>query len=644
MKSKERNFYLDDIPLEDAWNRLREALEAAEQWFPLSGESIPLTEACGRITAEPVWAKISSPHYYASAMDGYAVKAENTIGASETQPIRLQLEEDAHPVNTGDALPPESNAVVMIEHVQTLDGNRLEIRAPVAPWQHVRMMGEDIVATEMLLPASHKIRPVDIGSIAGCGHHEVCVRRRPYVIIIPTGSELVQAEQKPKPGQIIEYNSLILQAQLAEVGGQSEVWPVVSDDPKKLRKVTEDAILRKVDLLLILSGASAGSRDYTASIIREMGELLVHGIAVRPGHPVIMGMIKDIPVIGVPGYPVSAALTGELLVQRWLAQRLGISSTFDNRERVNAVMTNKIVSPTGDDDFVRVTLAQVGDQIMATPLKRGAGIITSLVRADGLVQIPRYCEGLDIGEESEVILYSTIDAIRKRVFAMGSHDPLLDLLGQYLAEGFPGTSLASANVGSMGGLSALRRRTAHLAGIHLLDEETGEYNISYVQKYFPNVPVRLITFAHREQGLIVDRGNPKSIQDIGDLSRIRYVNRQKGAGTRVLLDFELKKRGMSTGDIEGYSHEEYTHLSVAAAVATGMADCGMGVRRAAKALNLDFIPLCWERYDFVIPLVYLSHQGVRNLLDTLNSIVFKKALTTHPGYDTRETGRIQFEG
>jgi putative molybdopterin biosynthesis protein len=355
-----------------------------------------------------------------------------------------------------------------------------------------------------------------------------------------------------------------------------------------------------------------------------------------------MGMVKNVPVIGVPGYPVSAALTGELLVQRLLAQWLGVSPAIDQRPRRKAVMTVKVVSPTGDDDFVRVTLAEVGGRLMATPLKRGAGIITSLVRADALIQVPRFSEGLDLGQEAEVILYCTPDGLRLRVLALGSHDPMLDLLSQYLSEGFPGTSLASANVGSMGGLAALRRKAAHLASVHLLDEETGEYNISYVKKYLPNESVQIVTFAHREQGLIVAKGNPQGIRGIENLPRVRYVNRQQGAGTRVLLDFELKKRGIAAGDIEGYSHEEYTHLAVSAAVATGVADCGMGVRRAAIALDLDFIPLCWERYDFVIPSAHLEHPGVRNLLTVLNTPRFQEALAAQPGYDTRETGRVQF--
>jgi putative molybdopterin biosynthesis protein len=306
-------------------------------------------------------------------------------------------------------------------------------------------------------------------------------------------------------------------------------------------------------------------------------------------------------------------------------------------------MTRKLVSPMGDDDFVRVTLAQVGDRLLATPLSRGAGVITSLVRADGLAHVPRFSEGVDMGQSAEVILYRSVAAIRRTVLAMGSHDPMLDLLGQHLALSFPGEHLASANVGSMGGLIALRRQEAHLAGIHLLDEQTGEYNISYITQHLANTALQLVTFAHREQGLIVPKGNPRGIQSLDDLLGLRYVNRQRGAGTRILLDYELKQRGVEADQIAGYDHEEYTHLAVAAAVATGIADCGLGVRSAAQALDLDFISVGWERYDLAIPAIYLEHIGVAHLAEVLRSATFKQALQAQPGYDTRETGIMQFE-
>jgi putative molybdopterin biosynthesis protein len=641
MPKHERDFYLEDIPLDEARKRQEMALREVGKWEAMPAERVSLPEALGRVTAEPVWAKISSPHYHAAAMDGYAVQASDTLNATETRPIRLHLDEQVFGVDTGDPLPPGTNAVIMIEDVQQSQTGFIEIRASVAPWQHIRLMGEDIAATELVLPINHRIRPVDLGALAGCGHHAVPVRRRPHVVIIPTGDELIPYDQPVQPGQIIEYNSLVLSAQVTNMGGKWSIERIVPDNPQRLQSMLQEALQQHPDLILMLSGSSAGSQDYTASIIREMGELLVHGVAVRPGHPVIIGMVAQTPIIGIPGYPVSAALTGELFVQPLLAHWLGIQPMHDLLPRVQATMTRKLASPMGDDDFVRVTVAQVSERILATPLNRGAGVITSLVRADGLAHIPRFSEGVDIGGAVEVMLYQSIESIRQTVLMMGSHDPMIDLLGQFLATQFPGHRLASNHVGSMGGLVALRRGEAHVAGIHLLDPETGDFNIVYVRNHLPNMKVQMMTFAHREQGFIIAPGNPLHIQSFDDLPRVRYVNRQRGAGTRVLLDYELQRRGISPESIVGYEHEEYTHLAVASAVASGIADCGLGVRSSAIAMKLDFVPVSWERYDLVFPEAHLHHPGVVHLHEIVRSASFQQALAEQPGYDTRVTGHRQ---
>jgi putative molybdopterin biosynthesis protein len=633
----ERNIYLEDIPMDEAQARLQAALEKCDKSSPLAGERVSLDDALGRVTAQPVWAKISSPHYHASAMDGYAVRAADTLGATETRPVRLHVPEQAFPVNTGAPLGEQHNAVIMIENTQPIGEDQIEIRAPVAPWQHVRMMGEDMVATELILPANHKLRPPDLGAIAGCGHTDVLVRRRPRVAILPTGSELVPPGDQPQPGAVIEYNSIVLGAQVREAGGEFTRWAALPDDADAIRAAMLEATADH-DLVLVLAGSSAGSKDFTARVVREMGRLLVHGVAVRPGHPVIMGIVNDVPVIGVPGYPVSAALTGEIFIRPLLYQWLG--QTVPRYERIKATLTRKIVSPTGDDDFVRVTVGQVGGRTLVTPLARGAGVITSLVRADGLLHIPRFSEGLNIGSEVEVLLYRAPEDIARTVVAVGSHDPMLDLLGQYLAVRFPGYRLASANVGSLGGLIAQKRGEAHLSGTHLLDPETGEYNVAYIRRTLGDMPVHIVTFAHREQGLIVAPGNPLNIQSIDDLPRTRYVNRQRGAGTRVLLDYELAQRGIEPDQIDGYEREEYTHLAVAAAVASGSADCGLGIRNAAMALNLDFIPVTHERYDLVIPAQFFELPMIQHVLALLADDEFRAAVAAQPGYDVAAMGQV----
>ena len=646
-----RKVYLEDIPLDEAWRRFIAALDALGRWQPIEGEDIPVAEALGRVTAQPIWAGVSSPAYHASAMDGYAVRSEDTLSATETEPLRLELGSQAQYVDTGDPLPAWADAVIMIEHTKPIGGKQIEIMASIAPWTAVRPMGEDMVATELVLPANHVLRPVDLGAIAGSGHGTVIVRRRPRVAIIPTGTELITTEQAAasgvKPGDIIEDNSIVLAADVEQWGGLPTRYPIVIDDFEQIKAAVQDAA-SKHDLILINAGSSAGSEDFTAKVVEELGTLLVHGIAVRPGHPVILGVIQPptsnlqlpTPIIGVPGYPVSAELTGEIFVEPLLARWLGLAG--HQKPTVEAKMTRKLLSPMGEDEWVRVTVGRVGDQVVAAPLSRGAGVITSLVRADGIVRIPRFSEGVHAGERVTVELYSSPAEIDRTIVHIGSHDLTLDLLAQHLAAQAGQRRFVSAHAGSQGGLVALRRGEAHLAGSHLLDPDTGEYNISYIKQYLPDVPVVLVTLLRREQGLIVAKDNPKRIASLKDLARpdVRFVNRQRGAGTRVLLDYRLKELGITPEAINGYTREEYTHLAVAAAVQSGMADCGLGVRAAARALDLDFISVEWERYDFVIPKKYYESDLLRPLLELIRGDKFRAVVAELPGYDPSPMGQV----
>jgi putative molybdopterin biosynthesis protein len=652
-----RKVYLDDIPFSEAWQKLAAALEAAGLWQPLGEEELPLTAALGRVTARPVYARVSSPHYHGSAMDGYAVRAVETAAASDGAPVRLSLGTaltqgalmppgvQATYVDTGDPVPAWADAVIPIENVQLLDeaqGAFIEIRSSVAPRQHVRLMGEDLVATELVLAANHTLRPVDLGAVAAGGYAAVWVRRKPRVAVIPTGTELVEVGTPLKPGDILEYNSIVLAAQVEQWGGSATCCPIVPDDRARLEAAVAEAAATH-DLVLLNAGSSAGSEDYSASIVQKLGTLLVHGIAVRPGHPVILGLLGQpgavrVPIIGVPGFPVSAALTGELFVEPLLAKWLGRAPQAP--PEMEAVMTRKVYSPPGDDEFLRVTVGEVGERIVATPLARGAGVITSLTRADGIALIPRQSEGLEAGDRIQVRLLRPADEIRRAIVAIGSHDLTLDLMAQFLAE--KDVRLSSANVGSQGGLVALRRGEAHLAGSHLLDPETGDYNRSYIQKYLPDTPVTLVTLVGREQGLMVRQGNPLNLRSLADLARpeVRFVNRQRGAGTRVLLDYELDKLGLPVSAVRGYEYEEFTHLAVAAAVASGTADGGLGIAAAARALDLDFVPLFVERYDLVMPQVYYRSARLRPLLDLLHDARFQREVAALPGYDVRPMGTV----
>jgi len=651
--------YLHDIPLDKATVSFLGSLRAAGLEGILGEEELLLDEkVIGRVLSKAVWAKICSPHYHASAMDGFAVSAGDTVGAMPTNPATLLYGDQAMYVDTGDVLPSGMNAVIPIENIEPLDNNgevsvesrtpyAIRIRSATPPWQHVRPLGEDIVATQLVLPAGHTLRPVDLGAIAACGHESVRVARKPRVAIIPSGTELVPVGAELKPGAIIEYNSIVLAAQVKQWGGTPNRFPIVIDD---LRLISEKVAQAAADhdLILLNAGSSAGSEDFSVEVVQQLGELLVHGVAVRPGHPVILGMIhkgqlvrdqpKLVPIIGVPGYPVSAALTGEIfvkpLIERWLGKQASTPM------RIKAKITRKVTSPAGDDDFMRVAVGRVGDKVLAAPLQRGAGVISSLVRADGIVVIPRGTQGLPAGTDVEVQLYRSIDEIDQTIFAIGSHDVSLDLLAQYLAK--RGRRLTSANVGSLSGLVTLRRDETHIAGSHLLDPDTGEYNLSYIREYVPGRDLHLVELVRREQGLLVNPGNPKNIQGLQDLTNpeIQFINRQRGAGTRVLLDYHLQQQGINASDIAGYEKEEYTHLSLAAAISSGRADCGLGIAAAAQALELDFLPLYSERYDLVIPAEYYYGKLLAPLLEILHDDEFRKDVSRLPGYDTTQMGNL----
>jgi putative molybdopterin biosynthesis protein len=668
--------YLHDIPLVRAQARLKQALQDAVLWRVLGSEAIPLDEnALGRVTSEAVWAKTSSPHYHASAMDGFAVRALMTNGALPSRPVMLQLGPEAEYVDTGDPLPGWANAVIPIENAESLDehGNltddirdpaSIRIRASVAPWGHIRPLGEDIVATQLVLSAGHSLRPVDLGAIAAAGHLDVKVARKPRVAILPTGTELVPIGSKLKTGDILEYNSLVIAAQIKSMGGEPTRYPIIKDDFDLICQRVEEAA-RDHDLVLLNAGSSAGAEDFSANVVEKLGQLLVHGVAVRPGHPVILGVIAKkaepdkafpdpvreiasqtsrndvIPIIGVPGYPVSAALTIDIFVEPVIAKWLGRRPRELHTE--TATLTRKLVSPAGDDDFVRVAVGKVGDKLLAAPLSRGAGVITSLVQADGLALVPSGTQGIEAGQKVQVRLYRSKAEIERTILSIGSHDLTLDLMAQFLAE--HDRRLTSANVGSQGGLVALRRGEAHFAGSHLLNPKTGEYNISYIRQYMPNIPVRVVALVMREQGLIVDRGNPKGIKSLGDLHRhnVQFVNRQRGAGTRVLLDYHLNMMSIDQSSIEGYQQEEYTHLGVAASVASGRADCGLGIAAAAQALDLDFIPLFQERYDLVIPKQFADDALLAPLFEVLADSGFRKEVSQLTGYDISVMGTIILE-
>ncbi|MBW2505514.1 MAG: molybdopterin biosynthesis protein [Deltaproteobacteria bacterium] len=639
----DRKIYIDNMNLDEALDLWKHKLTEVGCLTPLEPETIPVDKALGRITAEPVFARLSSPFYNASAMDGIGVRFQDTVGASEVNPIRLVLHSQFEWVNTGNVLPEGFNAVIMVEDIQPIDENTVEIIAPVTPWKHVRTIGEDIVATELILPDGHRIRPIDLGALLATGLTEIKVCGIPSAIVIPTGSELVQPGEQLKPGNIIEFNSRVLAGYLLEWGLPAYRSPIVSDRPELLKTAISSAVA-DYDLVIVNAGASAGTKDHTVSVIGELGEVVLHGVNIKPGKPVILGIVKGKPVIGLPGYTISAVITLNLFVKPLADSFQGFQSPPP--KLLEATLARPLSSKLGVEEFIRVKLGRVGDVMTGTPAGRGAGAVMSLVQADGFIRVPANSEGLGAAEKVRVELLRDENEIENTLVFIGSHDNILDVLANLLHRQRPVCRLSSAHVGSMGGIMAIRRGEAHLAGTHLLDEKTGEYNITFIKKYLSGTPLQLINLTYREQGLLIPKGNPLGINGFNDLVRkeVRFINRQRGAGTRLLTDMHLNRLSISPDQVNGYDREEYTHMNVASAIASSNADTGLAIRAAAVALGLDFIPVAEERYDLILPKIFLQDSKVLALLQVIKEDKeFRLIVEGLGGYNLRDCGRIMYE-
>ena len=636
-----RSIYLKKKSLAEARDLIMNLFPEPPHW-PVETVSPP--EAVGRVLAAPVFARLSSPGFHAAAMDGVAVRAAATFGTSETRPRRLTLGMDAVHVNTGHVMPEGFDAVIMIEQVQPIDEATIEIHAPAFPWQYVRKMGEDIVATELLFARHHKVTPYCVGALISGGVFQVPVRKRPRVLIVPTGSELVdwRGPDDPvlEPGQVLESNAYVLAALVSEWGGEPVRHDRLMDDPALIQGVVAGAAAPDsgIDLILTVGGSSAGSADYTKTVVSALGEVLVHGVTIMPGKPVLIGRVTGKPVIGIPGYPVSAIIAFEQFVVPLIQSMLAQPPTA--RPTLPVVPTRKIPSKLGVEEFVRVKLGQVGDRVVATPLPRGAGAITSITEAHGIIRIPNHSEGIDADKQVTAELLRPVEAVRNTIVVVGSHDNTLDLLADRIRIDHGHLTLSSSHVGSMGGLMAIKRGVCHVAGTHLLDTGTGGYNVSYIQRYLAGIPVRLVHLVMRDQGLIVPGGNPQKIRSIEDLCRpeLTFINRQSGSGTRILLDYRLGQLGIDPSAIRGYADEEFTHMAVAVAVLGGTADVGLGIYAAARALDLDFIPVVTEQYDLCIPEAFFDSRPIAILLETIRSQAFQRQVETLGGYSTARTG------
>lgn len=629
-----RNLYLKTTPVQEAIDIYRSEVEKRVE---LQYETIPVTESLNRITGKAVYAKYCSPLFNAAAMDGIAVNVAKTEGASEGTPVELVFGKDYQIIDTGDPIHEPYDAVIMAEDLlETEDENKVKIISPAVPWQHIRPVGEDIVAGEMILPGRHCIRPIDVGVLLSGGIVEIEVVKNPTVAIFPTGTEIIEPGTEPKDGDIIESNSRMFENMAKVQGAEAVRFETIPDDYERIRDAVKEAA-EKFDMVIINAGSSAGTEDYTVHVLRELGEVIIHGVSIKPGKPVILAFVNNKPVIGLPGYPVSAYIGFENFVSPVLSYMGG--RVEKKNKKVEAVISRRLVSSLKHKEYVRVKVGCVGDKIVAAPLARGAGAAMSLVRADGFCVIPQNSEGCEAGEKLEVELYRELEEIKNTAVVIGSHDLILDVMADMMPNHFPGMYLSSTHVGSMGGLMALKRGEAHIAPIHMLNEETGVYNMSYIEKMF-HEPVALIKGVGRVQGIMVKKGNPLHISSVEDLKKVRFVNRQRGAGTRMLLDFCLKERGIMPEEIRGYDREAATHMAVAALVAGESADAGLGIRSAALAMKLDFIEVGQEEYDFAVPEKYLELPYIRAFVQILKSEEFHKKLQELGGYTWERAGEI----
>ena len=611
--------YLSVVSLDDVLTLLSREFACTASY-----RQVPLEMANGCITACPIFARYSVPEIHLSAMDGIAVASADTKGASEQHPVTL---ERTARVNTGNVVPPEYDAVIMIEDVWE-DCGKFTIRKAAAPWQHIRPAGEDLAESEMVMPTAHRIRAHELGALAtyGITNLEVIAVR---VGLVPTGSELVSPGTRPKPGQVVESNSIMAKALLEEAGATCTRYPFVEDKPEKIR----DAIVKAVednDIVIVSAGSSAGTKDFTADVIAGLGEVLVHGVAIKPGKPVIIGRINKKPVIGLPGYPLSAlTVIREIILP--LLRNYGLY--IPDPGSVTAHITTAIAKEVGSDEFVLCTLGMVGSRWVLSPQSKGAGVQMSAVRANAYIRIPRESEGFDTGSSLSAELMVPKSEAEGALLITGSHDPVIDYLADLIRP--HGVTLLSTHTGSMGGILTLKKDECHAAPTHLLSDD-GSYNIRYLKKYLFDTKADLLCIAERQQGIVSREGLA-----LCDLKGRQYINRQKGSGTRMLLDHELKNAGIDPGSIPGYNREVTTHIAVALAVKSMEADAGMCVYSAAKALNLPFVPVASERYELAFRKEHEDDPRLAALIDAVRSPAFREILEKLGGYETKETGIIR---
>ena len=654
----------DNTPIEEA----REGFlkELLRRGISSGTETIPVVNSAGRVTAAPVYAQESSPKYNTCAMDGIAFSSALTHGAGVASPVLLAREQFVR-VSTGSPLPENCDCVVMSEKVVYEKSGGVQVMEPAVPWQHVRQVGEDICAGEMILPSYTGITPAALGAVLACGVNSITVIRKPVVGIVSISEEafIASDEAEPASGSRADSdsayrNSAIYSAMIKQWGAETVAYNAARRDNGGLADGLADglaggladrlagglaacisAAAADCEAVIVCAESLTGTADQTAQALNETGEILYRGVAIMPGKPVILGICGGKPAIGVPGNPVSGIIILEELLKPVI--ELLNRTEPEPREYADATLIKQVLSTPEYKEYVRVGLGYVTGKLIAMPLSRGSGVVSSFMKADGIVEIPQESDGYKNGERVSVRLLRPLEEIEAALVVIGSHDPLIDEIAELLKQNDRRFLMKSSHVGSMGGLMAIRRSEAHIAGTHLLDESSGEYNIRFIKKQFPAGGVRLVQCVEREQGLMLRKGNPRNIKSMKDITRpdVSYVNRQKGSGTRILCDYLCKRGEIDISKVRGYNREEYTHTSVAAIIAAGSADMGLGILSAAGMYDLDFLHVCDEQYDLLIPDYAWELPIVQCLLEVLRSDSFAERLRQMGGYKIDRPGEVR---
>ncbi|MFA4861739.1 molybdopterin biosynthesis protein [Methanoregula sp.] len=605
---------------------LGEALTLLTKSFAAPGhmENVPVVQSVGRIVAEPVFAKYSVPAVNISAMDGIAVRSRDTIGAGDQNPITL-----THfvRVNTGNIVPPEFDAVIMIEDVWEV-GDHFRIRRSAIPWQHVRHAGEDIKENKLVLAKGHLIRAFDIGALVTYGITSIDVLAV-RVGIIPTGSELVPPGVWPKPGQVVESNTVMAQVYLSQMGAHCTRYPIAPDEPDIIRETMRKAV-EENDLVLISAGSSAGTRDFSESVIRSLGELVFHGVAVKPGKPVMLGNVKGKPVLGLPGYPLAAQT-----VLREFAAPLLESWGFAPAPHypVTVRLAQPLVSDPGFDEFVPIFVGRIGTTLVGTPHGKGAFAQMATVKANGYTHIPAPVEGYEAGFELTVMLTTDPGSIERTLILTGSIDPALeDLAGLAHDEGL---FIHATNPGNTPGILALGGSCCHAAPL-VLPADSMLASYQPLLQYKKSGDLVFIHIATVELGIASRDG-----LGLKDLTHTRFINTRKETPSRTVLDALITAEGIDPLKVNGYLQEVHGPQAVVVAIRNGFADAGMCTSGIASASGLEFVPVAHEDYELALWREMLADQRIKTLLTLIRSPAYRTHLEKIGGYDTAKTGVIR---